>query len=95
MFGVLRDIVDQVLRHGGAQALAAHQHDHAFRVAGEIHCGLAGGIGAADDVDILIPAGDRLGRARSVIYACALQAFDAGHIQLAPLHPGRDHHRVA
>ena len=61
----------------------------------EIHGGLASRVGAADDVDLLIAAGNGLGRAGSIIDAGALQLRHSGDIQFAPLHAGSDHQGVA
>ena len=60
------DRLDQVVRHAGLQRLAAHDHRHAARVAGEVERRLAGGVPAADDVDLL--AGQRGGlRGRAAV----------------------------
>ena len=45
----LLDLIDEVLRHGVAQAIAAHDDLHFFRVARQIHRALAGRVSAADD----------------------------------------------
>ena len=88
------DLVDQILRHGGGQRLAAHQHHHPPRIARKVERRLTGRIGAAHDVHIVIAAGDRFGRASSVVNAGAGQAIHAGHVQLTPLDSGGDQERL-
>ena len=50
---------------------------------GEEHGGLAGRVGAADDEDVLVATGHRLGHRRAVVDAGAGQALDAGDVELA------------
>ena len=58
--GRLFDLIDQILRHGAGERTAAHQHDHALRVLGEVHRRLAGRICAAHHVDDFALAGQAL-----------------------------------
>ena len=88
------DLVDQVLRHGRSQRLAAHQHHYPPRKAREVEGGLSRGIGAAHDIDIVIAARHGFGRPGSVIDTGAGQAIHAGHVQLAPLDAGGDQQRL-
>ena len=60
----LLDLIDQVLRHGVAQAIAAHHDLHFFRVARQIHGALARRVPAADDQHALAAEGRCFGRSR-------------------------------
>src|SRR5580692_3515589 len=60
-----------------------------------MHRGLAGGIGAADDVDGFAATRDGFRSAAAVINASALKAIDAGHVQCAPLNAHREKQSVA
>src|SRR5215471_14639392 len=91
----LLDIMNQVLRHGGAEAFAAHQHHHVLGVAREVNRRLPSRIRSADDVDVFLAAGEGFGRGCSIIHAGALQAFDSGNVQFPPLHAASNNHSVA
>ena len=71
------DLVDEVLRHAGLQALAAHEHGHLAGEAGEEHRSLAGGVGAANHEDRLAAIVGGLGQRRAVVDAGAGQPLDA------------------
>ena len=58
-------------------ASTAHEHRHLAGVAGEVHGGLAGRVGAADDHDVLVRARARLGHRRAVVDAGAGQLGEA------------------
>ena len=73
-----RDLLDQVVRHRLLQRGAAHQDGHRPGVPGEVDGGLAGRVGAADDVDVLAGAVGRLGQGRAVVDAAAGELVDAG-----------------
>ncbi len=48
------DFIDEVLRHGGSQRRAAHEHDDAFGVTREVQRRLSRGVCAAYDIDIVV-----------------------------------------
>ena len=56
---------------------------------------LAGGVGAADDVDLFALAGAGLDQGRTIVDAAAGEAIGAGDIELAVLDPGRQQYAVA
>src|SRR5580658_1049576 len=60
-----------------------------------MHRGLAGGIGAADDIDSFAPASNGFRSAAAVVDASALKAFDAGNVKRAPLNAHREKQSVA
>ena len=73
MLGVSVDLLDQVVRHRRRQGRAAHQQGDRLGVPGQVHGGLPGGVGAADDVHVLALAGGRLGQRRAVVHPAAGQ----------------------
>src|SRR5581483_1183071 len=91
----LRNLVNQIPRHRSCQRTAAHQHHYALCVRGAMHRCLAGGVGAADDIDIFTFARGGFGGAAAVVDARALQAVYAGNIETPPLNPGGDQQAVA
>src|SRR5437763_232917 len=48
--GRFLDLLDQVVRHGAGERVAAHEHNYLFGEFGEMHSRLAGGARSADDV---------------------------------------------
>ncbi len=56
----------------------------------EEHGGLAGGIAAADDHDLLVLAQPRLHRRRGVVDALALEAIVVGQVEAPVARAGRD-----
>src|SRR5260370_785396 len=75
------DALDQVARHAGAKAAAADHHVNLAGVARQKHRGLAGGIAAAHQHDLLLRAQPRLDWRGPVPDAAALellQVFDLG-----------------
>ena len=56
--------------------------------------GLAGGVAAADDDHVLVPAALGVGRHRGVVDAGAAEAVDALGLELAPAGAGGHHHRA-
>src|SRR5262245_61580096 len=82
--GNLLDLVDQILRHGAGQRIAAHQHNDFFRVLREVDCGLSGGVGATNNIEGLAFTGERVGGSAAVVNACPLQAVDAGDVEAPP-----------
>ena len=63
------------------------------RVAGEVERGLAGGVAAADDVDVLARESLRLGRRGAVVDAGALQLGETRCLEPAVLDAEREHDR--
>ena len=55
---------------------------------------MSGGVGAADDIDVLVPAGSHLGGCAAVVNARALQTIDARNVEFAPLNAGGQQHGV-
>ncbi len=51
--GCARNLIDQIFRHGGRKPVSAHQHGYLGGIFGEVEGGLAGGVGAADDINLL------------------------------------------
>ena len=84
------DLVDEVLGHALFERRAADEHAHLAGVAGEVHGGLAGRVGSADDVDVLVGAGVGLGQGRAVEDAFAAQVFFAGDAEPAVVDAGGD-----
>src|SRR4029077_4021078 len=77
----------QVLGHGGGERFAADHHRHLFGIARKIDGGLAGGLGAADEVDGLAFARHGFGYAAAVVDACTAEAVFTGDAETAPLDP--------
>ena len=90
--GPVGELLDQVVGHRTFQAVAPHQEGDAPGVPREVDGGLARGIGAAHDVDVVTLAADALGSGRPVVDA---PSFEAGEALEAPVgHPGGDHDGV-
>ncbi len=64
-------------------------------VAGEVHGGLAGGVGAADEVDLLLGAGHGFGSGGAVVDAGAGKLLRAGDVEAAVGDAGGDEADVA
>ena len=77
MFGGLLDLLDQVLRHGFAQAVAAHHDLHFLCVARQIDGALPRRVSAAHDHHAPIAERRRLSGRRAVIDARARVLRDA------------------
>src|SRR5262249_46857637 len=92
--GNLLDLVNEILRHGAGQGIAAHQHNDFFRVLREVDCGLSGGVGATNNIEGLAFTGERVGCPAAVVNACPLQAVDAGDVEAPPLHASSDQQRM-
>jgi len=88
------DPVDQVARHAGRQAGAAHQHVDLGRVLGEEDGRLAGGVAAAHQGHLGAAAHARLQRGRPVPDAAAFELVQPGHGGAAVARAGGDHHRA-
>ena len=61
----------------------------------KVQGGLPGRVPRADDKHVLTFTGHRLGDRRAVVHPCARESFDAGRVELAVRHAGRDEQRVA
>src|SRR4029453_16724508 len=71
------DPIDEVLRHLLAEALAAYDHHDSPRKAGEIDGRLSRRVAGSYDINLLIPAVERLGRRRSVIHTATFELLHA------------------
>ena len=91
----LLNLFDQVLRHGAGKRVAADQNNHALCVLGEVHCRLTRGVCAAHDIDDFALAGQCFSSAATIIDPRALQPVYSRSFESTPLHPSRDHQRVA
>ena len=83
------DALDQVVRHGLAEPVAANEHRHARGLVREIQDGLTGRVAGADDHDALARALRRLAATRAVVHAATEQLVDAVEIEAAPIHSRR------
>ena len=83
--GGLCDLLDEVMRHGAGERVAADQHDHFFGELGEMHGGLTSRVRAADDIHRFAFTGNGFGCSAAVVNASALKAINPGHVQGAPL----------
>src|SRR5258708_36021994 len=59
-----------------------------------MHSGLSSGIRASNGIDCFASTGYSFGGPAAVVDACALQAFDPGHVQVTPLHAHRKQERM-
>jgi len=75
------DLRDEVHRHGVLEPGAADDHDHPFRVAGEVQRGLGRRVGAADDVYVVALALAGLAGGRAVVDAAAGEVLQAGSLE--------------
>ena len=82
------DLLDQVVRHRLLQRRAAHQDRHRLGLPGQVDGRLAGRVGPADDVDVLVGAAGRLGQRRAVVDPASGQLGQAGRGELPVGHPG-------
>ena len=87
------DLLDQVVRHRVFEGAPADD-GHRLGGAGQIHRGLPGRVGAADDIDLVVLTvrGDRRGRA--VVHAGTGQIRTPLRRQLAVFHTHREDHRA-
>ena len=90
----LFDATDQVAGHRVAQAGAADEHVDMSGLRGEKHCGLPGGVGAADHDDLVVAAEAGLGRRRRVVDAGSLEALEIFYRQTPVLNARRDDDRA-
>ncbi len=88
----MRDLVDQILRHGELQTRAADQDGHRARIARKEHRGLPGGVAPTHDEDVFADYTAGLHAGGSVEHTPALQTVDAFRLQPAPVHAGSQHH---
>ncbi len=93
--GCASDLIDQIFRHGGGKSFAAHQHGYFGGIFGEVEGSLAGGVGAADDKDLFVLAGQRLDQRGAIVDAAAGEAVGAGNIELAVLDAGSEKDAMA
>src|SRR5580704_13280719 len=93
--GSFLDLFDKVVRHSAGQRCAANEHDNLFCIFGKIHGGLAGGIGAADDIHGFTATRDGFRSAPAVVDAGTLKAIDAGNVKSSPLNAHREEESVA
>ena len=85
------DAVDEVLRHGRLQRLAAHHDAHAAGTRREVDRRLPRRVAAADDDHVLVAAALGVRRHGRVVDPRAAEAIDALGLQLPPA-SARGHH---
>src|SRR5690242_19863557 len=83
--GCFLDLLDQIVRHGAGQGIAADEHNDFFGEFREVHGGLAGGIRCADDVHRFAPARNGFRCAPAIVNASSLEAINARHVECPPL----------
>ena len=90
MFGLSRTWSTRYVRHAFLETIGADDQRDLTRKAGEVHRGLAGGVGPADDVHVL--AGDVLGFGERgpVVTPRPVSFFDARRLQPAVVDAGGD-----
>ena len=86
--GSFLDLLDEILRHGVAQAVAANDDIDFSCVAGEIDCALAGRVSAANDGHMTIAKSGGLSGGSAVVDAGSGVLLDAGRGMLAIRHAG-------
>ena len=84
--------LDQVLRHRVAQRRPADEQRDRPRELGRVECGLARGIGAADDEHVPVAVEEHVARRRSVVDARAHELVDARRFERAVLGAHRPDH---
>ena len=87
------DLLDQVVRHGGAEGVAPDEHGDRGRLLGQVDGGLPGRVATPDHEHPLALRGLGLAPGRPVEHARAGQLLQAGHGQSSPGHPGCQQHR--
>ena len=83
--GRFLNLLDQVVRHGAGERVAAHEHNYFFGEFGEMHSRLPGGVRSADDVHGFALARDGFRCAPAIVDASSLEAINAGHAESPPL----------
>jgi hypothetical protein len=73
--GLFANLLDEILRHAGGEAGAAHEHDDLGGVTGVENGGLSGGVAAADDEDAMAGYGDAVKARCPVDNAAAEEAI--------------------
>ncbi len=94
-FGSARDAVDEVARHAGVEARAAHDQPHLRDLARQVHHGLTGGVAGADQRHLLAGAELRLERRGPVVDARAFEVVEVREVEAAVAGAARDHRRRA
>src|ERR1700722_17983749 len=89
------DLVDQVSRHGAAEAFFADDDIDIAGKFGQVHCRLAGGVPAAHHKDLTIPESRGFGHCRAIIDTRSREIGDPFRIQFPVVDTGSDHDRVA
>src|SRR5580704_15776161 len=90
----LLDLVDQILRHGAGQRLAANQHHYLVGVSREVQRRLPSRVRSTYDIYDFTFAGESFGCAAAVVHTGALQLINAFRLQTPPLHASRNHQRM-
>src|SRR6185312_16708608 len=81
-------------RHRRREVRAADQQVDAGGVPGEVHGGLAGRVGPAHDVDVLVDTAGRLGGGGAVEHPPAGEVGQTGRVEHPVGDPGGQYHRV-
>ena len=95
MFGVARDLVDQVGGHARCQRVGADEDRDVLGEPGQVDGGLAGGVAASLDRHALAAVEGRLGGRAAVVDAGPRQAVGIREVQLPVLDARRDEERLA
>ena len=95
MFGVSRDLVDQVGGHARVQRPAADEQCHVLGEPGQVHGRLAGRVAAAHHRDPLAAVEGGLRGRRPVVDARPREAVRVRQVQRPVLHAGRDEQGLA
>ena len=83
MLAIAVDLLDQVVRHRRARGTSPRTSSVTDLACREKNTAAwPGGVGAADDVDVLACAGGRLGRRRAVVDAAAGELVEPGRVEL-------------
>ena len=93
MFDFPLELLDQVVRHGLAQGLAADDQRHLAGVVGAVERRLAGGVAGADEVDVEPVRGAHLAARGAVVDALADQPIEAVDGEAPPRDAGGEDQR--
>src|SRR6266508_708025 len=88
------DLLDQVVRHAGAQGVLQSQDGHRGGVPGQVDGRLAGGVPGADHEHVLALHRPCLGSSSAVEHARPVQRLQAGHAEAPPCHAGGEDRRT-
>ena len=92
-FDVPVQLLDQVVRHGLVQGLAAHDQGHLARMVGEVERRLTGRVAGADEVDVEPVRGAHFAARGAVVDALADQPIEAVDGEATPRDAGGEDQR--